>query len=104
MDGDVQAFLLLQLVEGNADLFNGFVTTIEGAAHNRNHANGVLITQLHSLFSTKVIALPFHRDETRLDIPIATEFLPTYLYVDAHDEIRPVCRFASSSHALSPSP
>ena len=48
--------------------------------------------------------LTLHRHESRLDIPIATELVPTDLHVDAEDQIGPVGRLARGLHPFAPAP
>src|SRR6266480_5296631 len=101
VDGNIEALLLLQLIEGVADLADRLVAAVEGTAQNRHNADSVFVAELYDFFCAKMIALPLHRHEARLDVPIATKFLPADLHIDAHHEIRTISGLARCLHALA---
>src|SRR5438552_217974 len=51
-----------------------------------------------------MIAVPFHENKTRLNIPVAAKFFPAHLDIDAHHQIWFVRRLASSFHTFTPFP
>jgi hypothetical protein len=51
-----------------------------------------------------VEALAFHRDETRLDIPVVRELLPAHLGVDAHHEVGSIGGSAGGAAGMLPTP
>ena len=100
--GDVEAGLLLELVERVADLLDRLVGAVERRAEDRDDADRVLVAELHGLLGGEIEAVPLHRDEAHLDVPVVRELLPADLDVDAHDDVRLVGRLALGRAALLP--
>ena len=93
-----------QLIKGGADLAHRLVAAVERRAENRHDADRVLVAVGERRLGGEVEAIALHRDQSWLDVPIATELVPTHLDVDAEDEVGPVGRLARSPHPLSPQP
>ena len=104
MDGDVEPGLVLQRVEGCADLLHRLIAAVEGRAQDGHHADRVLIALRDRFLGAKVKAVALHRHHAGLDVPVAAELLPAHLHVGAHDEVRAIGRLAGVAAALAPAP
>ena len=92
VDRDIRATARGDCVERDADLADRLIAAVERRAEHRHHTDRVLITALHGLLSGQMEAIALHRHQTRLDVPVAAELVPTHLHVDAEDQVRPVRR------------
>ena len=107
VDRNVEALLLLQLVQGRADRGDRFQFAGVGGADDADHADGVLVDGLDHLFRGDDVAVLGHRQVAGFDLEVAAEFLPHHLHVGAHHQIRgagfpAVAVFAA--HPLLPPP
>lgn len=92
MDGDVEAGVLLEDIEGGGHLLHRFVLAREGHPQGGHHPDRVLIAPLQHLLGCHQQAAGVHRDLSVLDVPVAGEFVPADLHGPG-DEIRPVGGF-----------
>src|SRR5204863_575583 len=81
VDRNVEALLVLELVEGGRDLLHWLVAAVKGRAEDRDHPDRVLITLSDRLLGLQMEALTLHRDQARLYVPVAAELLPAHLDV-----------------------
>lgn len=87
MDGDVEAGVLLESVQGCAEIGDGLVRAVEGGAEDPDHADGVLVAELCGGLRVEMESAALHRDLPGLDLPEIAELLPADLHIDAHDQI-----------------
>jgi hypothetical protein len=87
MNRNVQSLLALQAIQCLADLLDRLIATIHRTPHNSYDADGVFVTELDRFFRCEMIASLLHRDQARLDIPVATEFFPADLNINTHYQI-----------------
>src|SRR5215208_4972645 len=102
VDRHVEAGTLLQIVEGLRDLGHRLGGTVEGRAEHGDHADGVLVAELHRLFAIQVEPIPFHRHVAGLHLEVVAELLPADLDVYAHDHVRPLDALSCRSPPLLP--
>jgi hypothetical protein len=85
---DVETPLGQQPVKRLADLQDRLVAAVHGRAHDRDHADGVLVALGRGFCAAQVQASRHHRHVVRLDLPVPAELLPADLHVRAHDQVR----------------
>ena len=54
MDWNVETRTLLQVIKGMLQSLNGFVTAVEGATKNPDHANAIFITAGYRFFNSEL--------------------------------------------------
>ena len=101
---NVRSSARCQLVQSGADLAHRLVAAVERRAENRHDADRVLVAVGERRLGGEVEAIALHRHESRLDVPVAAELVPTHLHVDAEDQVGSVGRLARRPHPLSPQP
>ena len=88
VDRDVEALLLLELVQCGADLSDRLQLTGVGGAQDAHHPDGVLVDRVDHLLRGDDVAVVGHRQIFRFDLEVAAEFLPHHLDIGAHHQIR----------------
>ena len=101
---DVRAARGGQLVQVRADLGDRLVTAVHGRAHDRYHADGVLVAAGCGLRPAQVQPALLHRHLPRLHLPVPAELVPAHLDVRSHHQVGPGGVQASLLPALPPAP
>jgi hypothetical protein len=102
VDGNVDACLALEGVEGAANLFDRLIRAVESRAEDRDDADCVLVAELDGFLGGEMQAVALHRNEPHFDVPVVRELLPAHLNVDPHDKVRLVDRLSLGSASMLP--